>query len=121
MARAYDLALAAICRGDLARGRTLVERAIEVEDRAWRGLTDRIEVGDLQRGDAWDLDWLASVAQQTPQAGACGEPAELRGLIDDLCGVRDSMPDPPNREKTAAPWWTEEEEEEDEGVPGDPS
>lgn len=122
VARAYELALAAVCRGDLARGRELIERAALVEDRVWRALTDLVEVRDLERGEAWDLDWLDAIATQTPAAGACGEPMELRTVIDDIVETRASMPTLPNRTRSADPWWTEDEEDEEgEGDPGDPS
>ncbi|HHO53302.1 MAG TPA: hypothetical protein ENK18_21130 [Deltaproteobacteria bacterium] len=120
VARAYDLALSAIRRGDLTRGRELIARAEIVEDRAWRELTSLVEVRDLERGEAWDTSWLDAIVTQTPAAGACGEPPELRALIDDIIETKTTMPLIPNRGRSRDPWWTEEEEEEDDGDPGDP-
>ncbi|MBX2796031.1 MAG: hypothetical protein KTR31_00140 [Myxococcales bacterium] len=103
VARAYEQALQAVCRGDLDRGRQLARRALEIEGELTEQLTTLAPSPDATGA----LDGGPAVAAGT------AVPAGPRDLVHDILNTTASMPHPKNKPRTADPWWTAELQDED--------
>jgi hypothetical protein len=112
-ARLYDQAAYQLCRGQLAQGAQLMERAIQVERREFERLSRHIPTDDLETE-------ISEVVGQTTEASTCGEcdePGAL-ALVDDILRVTTSVEDPPVR-PVRRPREEPEQEEDEEDKPKD--
>lgn len=114
-ARAYEGAAFHLCRGDLTRGMAEMQRAMDVERRAFDTLTKLVEVSEKEREVAGPEALQAAPLGST--AGACAEPEGVK-LAADIQNVTTTVKDTPVRERVLDPWWTLEEEEEEEKPDG---
>jgi len=125
VARAYDCALDALCRGDLAQGAQLLARAVAIAAAVWEAVPAFVDTREHSAPAEPERGWAARLAEETPVTTPTAVPAPLRALVDKIGAVSTSMPRPMNRKRARDPWWTaeedrEEEEEEDggQGAPG---
>ncbi|MEQ1503295.1 MAG: hypothetical protein ABMB14_13745 [Myxococcota bacterium] len=114
-ARAYELAVRALCAGDVRQGAVLLDEAIRLEQQTTDGLTDLVDPADAEHDAALDTGFLAGLAAATPACGAVAEPPPIRALLDDILRVQTTVPEAPTRRHPRAPWWTTDED--DEGEP----
>lgn len=114
-ARLYEDAAHHLARGDLKRGRTVLERAMREEQRAREKLTRLVFTGDLEKEPAGAVELPAF--DSTEVSGACDLPPEI-GLAKEIYHVTTEGPNIPNRGRATDPWWTMDEDEEEE-EPGD--
>ena len=111
-ARAYEAAVAALCRGDLKRGQELLEQAIAVQEQVAEETTDL--VGETERDPRGDATAFAAMVAAAPTTGACPIPLPIRDLLGAILGVVADPREAPDVERILAPAWAEEEEEDDE-------
>ncbi len=115
-AAAYKDAASSLARGDLSRGRQQLERAMEIDDRTVRQMTDLVSTADLEfatRPDTSALDDLVAIGTVEP----IDVPDEIRSTADDILKVEVEAPQTPDIRVVRRPWWAEEEEEDEEGAP----
>lgn len=113
-ASAYERAVEAICRGDLARGQSLMQEAVRIEERTTEEMTRLVDTTEAWRAEAIDASEIAALVALTPASGAAAEPVHIRSLLDAILHVEQTVPEVPNRRRPRDPWWTLEEEEEEE-------
>ncbi len=114
-ARAYESAAFHLCRGDLTRGMAEMQKAMEVERRAFDTLTKLVEVSENEREVSGPEALQA--APLGSSAGGCPEPEGVK-IATDIQNVTMTGKDTPVRERVLDPWWTLEEEEEEEKPDG---
>jgi hypothetical protein len=114
-ARLYSEAAQHLCNGNVIQGRADIERALEAERQAFSGLTQLVQVNDIDQTPerATALDDTARPAERR------SVPIEVEELVRKILADRTNPPDQPYKRKTRTPWWTEDEEEEDEDGDGD--
>ena len=108
-AKAYQRAIEALCRGDLARGQALLERAMESDDRVVRSTTELVSMENLDNDatpENADLGDMMSFDGLDP----CEAP-EIMSLAKEIQSVDIEVQSTPD---IRLPWWAEEEEEEEE-------
>lgn len=110
----YEQAAYQLCRGDLAQGHQLMERAIAQEQAAFDAVSAHIDVGDLRNDEAAPVVG-GDVALDAP-CTPVDAPPEV-GLAREIQNVTQTAPSVPWRPRTRDPWWTLEEDEEEETAP----
>ena len=110
-ARLYDQAAYQLCHGQLAQGAAQIQRAIEVERRAFSQLSKHIDTSDVQKW-ATAPGTLLDDAPSTPVCGECDEPAALV-LVDEILRVTLEVDDLPIH-RIHRPDEDDEKEEEEE-------
>jgi len=116
-ARLYEDAAKRLARGDLMRGKAVMEKAIAEEKKQMDNLTELVSDDDLDFDARPDVGWLESIVLGEP-----GKPCELPEdiqLAQEIQQVMDTVEDPMNRRRRRDPWWTLEEEEEEEDGDGE--
>ena len=115
-AHRYEEAAKALCRGDVSRGRKILENAMELEQRAQDTLTDLVDQADL----AYEAASGSGVAGDDLSIAVAGPRDAPEGvdIAKEIYGVTKTVPDMPNRSRIKDPWWTRDEEEEEEGADG---
>lgn len=110
-AKLFKKSAEAMCRGDLSRGKDLLEQALEQEKAAYDSLpkmvSERLNNVDRSGGNA-------PVALTREGAEVCPSsrlPQEI-AIADQILNVRDVMSNIPPIRKTRSMWWGEIEEEE---------
>lgn len=116
-AKLYKEASKHLARGDLQRGKQVMERAIAEESKQLDGLTELVDQSDLDFAARPDVGWLESIVTGSPEA-PCALPDDIK-LADEILQVMDTVVDPMNRRRRRDPWWTLEEEEEEEDGDGE--
>ncbi len=116
-ARAYESAVAALCRGDLKRGQELLEQALTVQQQITEETTDLVDRSERDPRD--DVAAFAAMMVGAPTTGACPVPLPIRELLGAILGVVADAREAPDVERILAPAWAEEEEEDDEEEPPD--
>jgi len=111
VARAWDAAVRAACRGELPRARQLVVAARALEDRVRDDTTDLVRTDDVQAGSP-DPAWLADAVLSSTQP--VDVPAETEELVRRIVRVTAEMPQMRGKPRTRLPWWAEEEDEHEE-------
>ncbi len=117
-AKLYEDAAYHLARGDLSRGREVMKRAMQEEERTREKLTSLVDTMDLEGSLAGDTAVLDEGAGQST-ADAREIPDEVKKLVDEIEGVSAEFRDFPGRKRRRDPWWTLEEEEEEEEGGGD--
>ena len=116
-ARIYRDATYQLCRGDLDRGRQLLENAIEAERKAREALGKNVDLAD---GDKDGPEAPGTMQEIVPNQ-ACAPCALPDGLdiADAIMANQTTVQDPPVKKRGKDPWWTDlEEEEEEEAAEG---
>ena len=117
-ARLYEQAARQLARGDVSRGKELLERAMKEETHQLANLTSLVSTADLDFAAKPEVGWLNEIVDTEP-----GQPSTMPAdiaLAREIQLVEDTVPDPMNRRRRRDPWWTldEDEEEEDEDGAG---
>ncbi len=115
-ARLYEDAAKAFARGNVSRGKEILDRAIVAENRQLDNLTELVQTDDLDFDARPDPRWLQYIVDTEP--GPCSLPDDIR-LAQDIQKVEGTVVDPMNRRRRRDPWWTLEDEEEEEDGNGD--
>lgn len=110
-ARLYEEAAERLCQGDLKRGKEILGRAMDEEERVRSQLTELVDLRELGEGEL-DRSVLADISV-TEVAGSCDEPSGV-GVAREIQAVTTESPRVPNRSRPADPWWTLDEDEEEE-------
>ncbi len=111
-AKVYEEAAYQMCRGSLDRGRQLMERALDIEQKTFGDLSKVVDQNNLDK----EAD-LPSVAGSISPGQGCGDaavPAEIDKLASEIQNVTTEFADPMVKKRVADPWWTLDEEEEEE-------
>ncbi len=116
-AKLYAEASKHLARGDLMRGKQILDKAVAEENKQMNDLTDLVSHDDLEFDARPDVGWLEEIVSGTPGA-PCEEPEDIK-LAEEIQKVMDTVVDPMNRRRRRDPWWTLEEEEEEEDGDGD--
>lgn len=116
-AQLYKEAGKHLARGDMQRGKQVMERAIQAETKQLNQLTDLVDTSDVDFDARPDVGWLQEIVSGSPEA-PCALPDDFK-LADEICRVMDTVVDPMNRRRRRDPWWTLEEEEEEEDGDGE--
>jgi hypothetical protein len=112
-AKMYKEAAKHLARGDLMRGKQVMEKAMAEEDKQLDNLTDLVHTEDLDFDARPEVGWLEQIVSGTE--GPCELPDDVK-IADEIMQVMETVPDPMNRRRRRDPWWTlEEDEEEEEG------
>ena len=115
-AKVYEEAARELCRGALDRGKQLMERALNVEQKQLGDLTRVVDDTNLEK-DA-EMPEVAGDIVPNQGCGATDVPAEITKLAQEIQNVNTEVEDVHVRRRIADPWWTLEEEEEEEGEGG---
>ena len=118
-AHMYEEAAKQLARGNVSRGKDLMEKAIVEERKQMNNLSDLVSTDDLAFDARPDPRWLEQIVDTEP-GQPCALPEDIQ-LARDIQNVMDTVVDPMNRRRRRDPWWTledEEEEEEDGGGTG---
>ena len=110
-ARAYETAVTALCRGDLARAQKLLEDAITTQQEVAEQTTDLVD--QSERDARPDATAFAAMVAAAPTTGSCSVPLAIRDLLGAILGVVSDPRQAPDVERMLAPPWAEEEEEDD--------
>lgn len=116
-AAAYELAVKAMCRGDLRRGEALLQEAVRLEQKTTDEMTALVETREAERAASLDPGLFAVLVAQTPAAGAAAEPLPIRQLLDAILHLEQTVPDVPNRRRPRDPWWTLDDDDQAEENP----
>jgi len=116
-ARLYEDAAKRLARGDLQRGKQVMERAIAEENKQMDKLTALVSHDDLDFDARPDVGWLEGIVMGEP-GKPCELPEDIK-LAQEIQQVMDTVVDPMNRRRRRDPWWTLEEEEEEEDGNGE--
>ena len=106
---AWNKALETVARGDLRRGRLLVEDALQLQAKVAEATT-RLAMDEERARSVGS----ASVPGGPDHAEGCNAPPELQDLVREIVDTSTSMPNLPRRRRIMDPWWMWEEEEEEE-------
>ncbi len=113
-ARVYEEAANALARGALGRGKQLMERALDVEQKKFGDLSKVVEQKGLDKEAS-----MPDAARDIADSQGCGDgevPADIQRLSHEIQAVTTEFKDPMVKKRQTDPWWTlEEEEEEEEG------
>ena len=112
-AKLYEDAAKAFARGNISRGKEILDRAITEENKQMNDLTELVATEDPEFDSHPDVRWLESIVDTDP--GPIALPEDIR-LAQEIMKVEETVVDPMNRRRRRDPWWTlEDEEEEEEG------
>lgn len=112
-AKLYEDAAKAFARGNISRGKEILDRAITEENKQMNDLTELVATEDLAFDAQPDVRWLEYIVDTDP--GPMALPEDIR-LAQEIMKVEETVVDPMNRRRRRDPWWTlEDEEEEEEG------
>jgi hypothetical protein len=110
-AKLYEDAAKALARGNISRGKEIMDRAVKEEQKQMSKLSDLVQTEDLAFDARPDVGWLEQIVDTEP--GPCALPDDIR-LAQEIQNVMDTVVDPMNRRRRRDPWWTLEDEEEEE-------
>ena len=115
-ARLYEQAAKAFARGNVSRGKEILDRAIVEETKQMDRLTELVDTNDLDFDARPDPRWLEYIVDTEP--GPCSLPEDIR-LAQEIQKVEETVVDPMNRRRRRDPWWTVEDDEDEEEGDGD--
>ena len=110
----YEKAIQQLCRGNLHRGASVFEQALEAEKRAFDDLTSLIDVSDIDEINvATSAPGSLDDIVPNQACGVCDVPEEIE-IARRLQLVTEVAQNAMNRKRKGDPYWTLEEEEEEE-------
>jgi len=110
-AKLYEDAAKALARGNISRGKEIMDRAVKEEQVQMSKLTELVQTEDLAFDARPDVGWLEQIVDTEP--GPCALPDDIQ-LAQEIQNVMETVVDPMNRRRRRDPWWTLEDEEEEE-------
>jgi len=110
-ARLYERAAEHLCRGELHRGKQIMEQAMAEEQRVIDETSEVVDTLDAEEDADAGTGFLDDIVENQA-TGPCDMPEDLR-IAQEILAVPDGVPTIPNR-PALRPWWAEEEEEEEE-------
>lgn len=114
VAQTYKQAGQALCRGDVSRGKQLLEQALEKEDAVQKSLPVQV-TERLESDESTTAETPISTASEGNEICASRNPTRELAIADEIIAVRATVKNaPPIRRTRPFNWWEQQEESEEE-------